>query len=484
MKDDICLDTILESPDSAIAIRFYDVDITEVTYGEFTMEVRKAMKLIKELMVPGDLLLLCYPRCVEILVMMMACLCSKIPFLFIDPTTPQRRFQRIFEQTGASYMFSTKKMHIDKTQRVCKWNTEYYVYRNENGSSIRWNGAAYLLYTSGTTNEPKCVVISIQNFLRFKKNLGTHLYFYSYKSVLSSTNMSFDISLLEMIIPLLHGQMVHLLSNGYTLNPKKMIRVIEENPIEVVQFTPSHLRFLGMYSKHNFSFLKQVKVLLVGGEQFPIELYNDITNGTQAIIYNMYGPTEATIWSSYKRITCCGDNSIGNPMERCTFSVHDENGNIVKDGEYGELYISGDQIAMGYTDDLMTNKYFICKGGIRLYKTGDIAFKNPLGEYKIIGRLDNQVKHNGHRIELDEIVEQVLQFSGILYCYVKKEENDLCCYYYSESFIPPKLIINHLKRVLPNYMIPTRYYKLAQVCLSQNGKLLIRSIDELKQGGD
>ena len=98
--------------------------------------------------------------------------------------------------------------------------------------------------------------------------------------------------------------------------------------------------------------------------------------------------------------------------------------------------------------------------------------------------MDNQVKHNGHRIELDEIVEQVLQFSGILYCYVKKEASDLCCYYYSESFIPPKLIINHLKRVLPDYMIPTRYYKLAQVRLSQNGKLLIRSIDELKQGGE
>ena len=472
MIDRFCLKTIQDTSPNIVAVRFYAANsVSEYTYHDLAVMLEDYIKLISKIVEDKATIIIMYPRSVQMLAMMLACLCKHMPFLYIDPSMPQHRISRIIEETKASYIFSEKPINeenlILKAENTCQ-----FVYANRMKKPLGFCAAAYLLYTSGTTGAAKCVAVSRHNLLWFDTNIGCHVGFFFHKSVLASSNSAFDISILESIIPLVHAQTVHLLSNECCKNPKKIIRILQENKIDIVQFTPSHLRFLSMYSKQDFSFLNHVKLLLIGGEMFPAELFCSITKGTAAVIYNMYGPSETTIWCSCKKIINKEKISIGRPLIGCEFSIHDSNGNSVKDGQSGELWIRGEQNALGYLDPAVTEKYFVLIDNERYYKTGDIVRRETDGEYYILGRKDNQIKYKGHRIELDEICEQILHIEDVLYCFVKNEEKYLCCYYYSRTDIHPSVFIRALKKVLPQYMIPTKYQKLEKVHFSSNGKLL------------
>jgi acyl-coenzyme A synthetase/AMP-(fatty) acid ligase/acyl carrier protein len=225
---------------------------------------------------------------------------------------------------------------------------------------------------------------------------------------------------------------------------------------------------------------------MIGGEPFPINLLTTLQRKTTAKIYNMYGPTETTIWSSISDVTHKDRIDIGTPIKNTQILIIDDNLHIL-DGQDGEIAISGDGLAKGYHgDDELTARKFVFLPQIpnmRVYRTGDLGHYLPDGNLECLGRMDNQVKIRGFRIELEEIESYINSFSGISQSIVKKidiNESDsiLEAFYISESDVNLEILKDYLRSSLPEPMIPVKFNRITAFSYLPNGKINRKIIDE------
>lgn len=340
----------------------------------------------------------------------------------------------------------------------------------------------YLLYTSGSTGYPKAVSITVEGFMNFINSVPNIINFSETATIACFTTISFDIFFLEAILGIVKGLTVVLADEEEQLNPKKMIDLIISDKITMLQSTPSRLKLLQIYDKE-LSFLKKIKILMIGGETFPIDLLKSLQKYTTAKIYNMYGPTETTIWSTISDLTNANEIDIGKPIANTTIYILKDRKEIAKNGEEGEICISGVGLANGYyNNDLQTDKVFITLQNIqdkRIYCTGDLGvFKN--NKLYCLGRIDNQVKINGYRIELEEI-ESVLKkmelIEDVAVCY-KKNENILVVFYKSAKKIQKHVFVEYAKTKLPEYMIPAKFFQIENFLYTTSGKIDRKSLVE------
>ena len=253
------------------------------------------------------------------------------------------------------------------------------------------------------------------------------------------------------------------------------------NPISSIQITPSYLEALLEDDNSNL-FIKSLKDIIVGGENFSKELLKKIRTKTESNVYNMYGPTETTIWSTFKKIQNDTVLNIGHPIKNTQIYILDKNNKICPIGIKGELCIGGDGVSRGYyKEEKLTDEKFInfeTSPGFyqKVYKTGDLARWLPDGSLELFGRLDNQVKINGFRIELGEIESVLLNHQEInQVAAIVKESNtgvkNLIAYFVSDN----RLNVNDLKEFvqhkLPNYMVPNYIIQLEELPLTPNGKV-------------
>jgi len=365
--------------------------------------------------------------------------------------------------------------------------------------NVTSDNGAYLEYTSGTTGKPKGVLVTHRNVVNFFCFMNSYIDDADSSRVwLFSTSISFDPSVLEMFWTLSCGYQVVVLPNessGKYLDIDAIPELIRKHHVSHFQGTPSVLSIL-VDSADCLAALKQLKKLMVGGESLPFTLAKKLTTELEIVIYNVYGPTEATIWATYYRLR--KDDTfvpIGRPLPNYKIYILDKKLNPAPVGVYGELYIGGDGVARGYFNDpeLTGRKYqtdpFSSRQGDRIYQTGDIARYRADGIIEFRGRGDRQIKSRGHRIELGEVEAAIMQCAGVreavviasgntdidrkLFGYVIPDYNsagtdDI------DSYI--KNLKESLSQKLPAFMIPSGITVLKEFPKLSNGKIDRKSL--------
>lgn len=416
-------------------------------------------------------------RNISLISAMYNCFNKHISYVPIDPNFPQARIDQILSDAEVNTVLThTKYSNKVKVENVI------YVDANESVDfdvTIAENNIAYILYTSGSTGTPKGVKVTREGLFNFIEGISKVLDFSPRKRIACLTTVSFDIFFLESIMALYKGLTVILANENEQRNPKLMAALIQDSDVDMIQMTPSRMQLLLNHDKELLC-LKNIKEIMIGGEPFPLGLLRTLQEKTTAKIYNMYGPTETTIWSSVSDLTNKDRIDIGRPIKNTEIYIVDENLSILSDGQSGEICIAGKGLAKGYVgrSDLTVEK-FIClpqDPDVRVYRTGDRGRYLPNGDLEYLGRTDNQVKIRGHRIELEEVESHLNQIDGINQSVVialKTSETDkiLEAFYTSDDNIEANDITAYLSLKLPDYMIPVIFKRVKSFVQTANGKI-------------
>jgi tyrocidine synthetase-3 len=330
------------------------------------------------------------------------------------------------------------------------------------------------MYTSGSTGNPKGVIVENRNIAAFQRTTKLFFGFESNDIILANTISTFDISVLELICSLLSGMGIQMLSEHKILELDSYLKLISKG-VTILQITPSKLKSL--FEDKNYDILNSLKILMIGGESFDSQLYEHLKSFDSCKVYNVYGPTETTIWSSAKLLNN-SSLTIGKPLPNESICIVSINNEILQKGAKGEICIGGTGISRGYLNQIeLTNEKFIAgekHTKERLYKTGDLGMILENDELQFIGRIDNQVKIRGLRIELEEIVSFLTKHPAVvdaIVCMKEKSENQYICAYLIGETVDNAELCSYLEIYLPKYMIPSYFVWMDSFPLNINGKI-------------
>jgi len=344
---------------------------------------------------------------------------------------------------------------------------------------------AYIIYTSGSSGTPKGVMVQHAAFMNFICSMQTQPGISCDDVLLSVTSVSFDIAALELFLPLTVGATVVIAGKELMANPLLVSEAINHYYVSIMQATPAVWQLL---IEAGWSGKQDLKALC-GGDALTRKLADEIVSRTDSL-WNMYGPTETTIWSAVHKIQKDKTTiTIGQPVANTQLYILDKYMQAIPIGVAGELHIGGEGVAQGYLNqkDLTGKKFipdpFSSKANARLYKTGDIARYLPDYSIEIIGRADNQVKINGYRIEPDEITTVLRQHpfinDAIVIAQTENSGNKkLLAYFVSKhnQLLTTNELQAFAKKKLPAYMLPAAFIQLNELPLTLNGKIDRRSL--------
>lgn len=338
--------------------------------------------------------------------------------------------------------------------------------------SVRPEDTAYILYTSGSTGKPKGVVVSHGALANFLLSMQEQPGFAEGQRLLAVTTVSFDISALEIFLPLVAGGTVDLVPGGVSRDPAVLLSRLEASKPDVMQATPATWRMLIDAGWHGSPAMK----LLCGGEAMDLPLASKLLPLGREL-WNLYGPTETTVWSTIWRVP---DNPerilIGQPIANTGIHIAGSDGSPLPPGVPGELLISGAGLADGYWQrPELTAERFVATASAempRVYRTGDLARWQSDGSLECLGRSDGQVKIRGFRVELGEIDAALLSHLGIAEAATVLTDDRLVAWY--RPMVPglhAAEITEHLRERLPDYMIPAPLIAIDRMPLTASGKI-------------
>ena len=452
----------------------------KISYKELDLLSNKFAALLqnKYNITKGQNLSIIMNRSIDLIIVTLAVLKCGCAYVLIDPSHPIERRKYMIENSDSKYIISN--LSTDEKNTIY-FNNIYDLEVNEKYKkpTISSNTPMYLLYTSGSTGNPKAVTVTHRNFHNYLIGISKIIDYSSDKTVLSMASISFDVFGYELWVTLLNGLTLVLSTQEEQNDFVKLNNLIYNNNVNILYGTPSKIQSLMSVSnvKDNFSSVCDIGI---GGESFSISFIKELQQITSANIYNMYGPTETTVGCCSKKIE---KNTklitIGKPLANVKFYVLDNNLKLCPPGIKGELYISGDGVTLGYykRPDL-TQKSFIQDifyPNLTMYKSGDMVSWTDQGELIFHSRTDSQVKIRGYRIELSEIERVLNSHQFIKNCFVMNynysDRDFLCAYYTSDFTIQNYELKLFLANKLPNYMIPTYFMPITSLPLTVNGKI-------------
>ncbi|MEG1500756.1 MAG: amino acid adenylation domain-containing protein, partial [Clostridiales bacterium] len=351
--------------------------------------------------------------------------------LLLSPQLPAHRIEEILNQSGADLLISRESimdeislnalaipfLDIDKIEEHQEDHGQEFLSLKADSDDL-----AYVVYTSGSTGQPKGVEITQGNLLNLIADMR---HIYSKGAVLSVCNIGFDAFILESIVPLLNGKTIVLPQDDQLEVPTKLAALIKGYGVGFLAITPSRLAAY-LREPAFSSAMNGMESIVCGGENFSGELLQRLQLITHAHIYNQYGPSETTVGVSIKLLNNSQAITVGSPMNNCRMYVLDAWMNPLPIGVYGDLYIGGKCVGRGYRNapDLTEASFLLnpFETGDMIYRTGDIACWNPQGEIVLAGRSDKQIKLRGLRIELQEISSCLSRYPGI--------RESVCCVFH------------------------------------------------------
>ncbi|WP_149847009.1 non-ribosomal peptide synthetase [Paenibacillus sp. 37] len=468
---------------------------TSWTYREVNRHANRIARLLLEQGLEKQSLVgLVSKRSIELLSGMLGILKAGAAYVPIDPEHPEDRIQYMLEDCNARFIVTDGSLsgYISESIHQIEIAVHYDEDLREDNIELsnypEAGDLAYVIYTSGSTGRPKGVMLEHRGLKNFCEGMRDRLPISSESTVLSLTTVSFDIFVLESLLPLMLGATVVLATEDEIQSPKVLSELVSSQYADIIQLTPSRLRLLlDAGVGHCFS---NLSAILLGGEALPPTLLNRLSQVTSARIYNMYGPTETTVWSTVQELTDGSHISIGKPIINSQIYILNEEERLQPIGIVGELCIAGAGLARGYWNrEDLTAKAFVqnpFNPGARMYKTGDLARWLPDGNLDYIGRADNQVKIRGYRIELSEIEAVLLRHESVINTAVIVNTDPsgegmemLVAYLVIKQDISAKVIQKYLQNILPTYMIPAQYVVVEAMPLNANGKIDRRKLKEV-----
>ena len=457
-----------------------------------------AVHLVRWGVAPENLVGVLLNRKPEMLIAVLAILKAGAAYVPLDPNYPAERLNLLAEDAQMSTVLTSRNFQslftgiTGPTQCICMEEIEP-TDLPQFDCPARPENLAYAIYTSGSTGKPKGVMVEQRNVLSFFRAMDVLLG--SDSGVwLAVTSLSFDISVLELLWTLTRGYTVVLHGDEGTHTIAEEIRRFA---VTHLQSTPSLVRMLTLEPR-SLSALGSLKTLLLGGEALPSSLVQTVRSVFQGELFNMYGPTETTIWSTAHTIRDIPSSiPIGRPLSNTSVHILDDVFQPVPVGEVGELFIGGEGVARGYwrrpaltAERFLDNRLSDCA---RLYKTGDLVRLNPQGQLEFLGRADFQVKISGFRIELGEI-ETLLETLPAIHQAVVVAREDRPGDQRLVAYLTTKpgretsaaTLRKALADKLPPYMIPAHFVLLAQLPLTSNGKIDRKALPPVpsEDGGD
>ncbi|WP_394201658.1 amino acid adenylation domain-containing protein [Shewanella waksmanii] len=386
----------------------------QLTYRELNQRANQLAHQLIALGVTVETLVgLCVERSVEMIIGLLAIVKAGGAYVPIDVSYPASRLRYLLEDSGVRLLLTQANLieslpqlallqYLDislvLTQAEANTNTRNPVV------AISGEQLAYVIYTSGSTGKPKGVMVTHQSLTHLLQTQSSMLDFTLNDQFLSITNIAFDISVIENLMPLIIGGAVLLVESSVTNDFSVLVEKIKCDKPSHIQATP--VTWMSIY--HKLVGMDWCKVIISTGEALNEELASALSQ-LAPVSYNLYGPTEATVWASGSQLQSTSvANSIGRPLANTQILILDPNGQPLPPGVAGELYIGGVGLARGYLNrPALTAERFVevdvlgCKQ--RLYRSGDKARWSYDGELEFLGRFDDQVKLRGYRIELGEV---------------------------------------------------------------------------------
>jgi amino acid adenylation domain-containing protein len=490
---DLFASQVQDTPRS-VAVRSGDRSLTYVELSALTARLANRLRFVG--VGPEARVGVCLDRSPELVASLLGVLAAGGAYVPIDPHYPQERIEYMVRDAGLGAVVTQRALRdrLPVPKEVAVIDMEAFVTESAGAAGqrselpherARPDQLAYVIYTSGSTGLPKGVAVSHGALANLLRAMQTRLGF-AFTDVLGAvTPVSFDIAALELFLPLIVGATVVVYDRASSLDPSVLASRLEADGITVLQATPITWRLL---VDSGWPGLPRL-LALCGGEALPENLAKDLRSRCREL-WNLYGPTETTIWSTASRVEA-GPISIGGPIANTRLHVLDPYLQPVPVGVAGELCIGGSGLARGYLDRPgLTAERFVpdplsSAPGARLYRTGDLVRRRPDGGLEFHGRVDNQVKVRGHRIELGEIEAALKRHPAIadVAVAVRTEgsgDAGVAAYvvWKPGRATSTAAVLAASRDILPDYMVPSTVTALPELPRTPNDKVDRKALPE------
>jgi amino acid adenylation domain-containing protein len=474
-------------PDALALVR----GVQRITYDELNGRANVLARILNEHGVERETLVaVCMERSVEALVAILAILKAGGAYVPLEPEFPAARTEALLAETKPRLLL------LDETAaarhsgsaipqlRLDDDSLQGHVSRQATVNRQSTSGArdlAYVMYTSGSTGQPKGVMVEQRSVIRLVRNTN-YCEFGPQHVFLQAAPLSFDASTFEIWGALLNGSALVLLDSP-RVSLDAIAQAVRDKRVTTLWLTSGLFNLMAEQRLHDLTGLQQ---LLAGGDILSARhVRKALEELPNCHVINGYGPTENTTFTcchSMQRGDVVSDSvPLGRPISNTFVYILDSEGNPCEIGEPGELFTSGDGVARGYLNDSqLTAQHFLpnpfSNGSGRMYRTGDVARWNQNGEIEFLGRVDDQVKILGHRIEPLEIARALEAHPQIAQAHVLTDSSSdggkrLVAYYTAPAELAPTQIRAHLQERIPEYMIPALLMRVENLPLSANGKI-------------
>ncbi len=427
----------------------------------------------------GDIVPIISGRSPYLIIAMLAVMKTGGAYMPVSPEYPPERIRFMLKNVGAKLAL-TCGADVDISEEIRLESFDYSYVSDTAPVKSSPEDICYAIFTSGSTGKPKGTLISHRNVMNYcsanRFNVVGGILGEDIRSIVSVTDIVFDIFVTESILPLLNGITIYLADDEQAVSQRALGSLIEESGAQVIQTTPTKMRSY-LFDENYLGYLSKLKAIILGGEEFPQSLCAKLKKLTNAKLFNIYGPAETTVWSTFA-VADEADMTIGKPIANTRIYILDEALKPVPVGIGGEIFISGSGVGKGYLGEgKLTAEKFLPDpffNGETMYRTGDMGIIRADGNIEFLGRKDFQIKLRGLRIELGEIENALCSFGGItnaaVVCRTDGRGEKYLAAFYTGAFADERELRGFLSERLPAYMIPNCFAHLAKMPLTASGK--------------